>query len=152
MIYLAADKHGYKAIKYAEEFLKANKISFVNFGVKERTDAKGVKALKDMKLEDMIPPVVEKVLKNKSLAILSCGTGVGVEVGANKFSGIRACLATSPKIAEWSKIYDNCNVLCLVGWNCTKKQINSILKSWFKAEYDGDKQRLKMFKTFNEWH
>ncbi len=145
MIYIAADKHGYKVIKMVEQFLKSNELNYQNLGV---TSSK-----KDMKLEDMIPKVVKNVRKSKSnKAILSCGTGVGVEVGANKFSGVRACLATSPRIAEWSRVYDDCNVLCLVGWNSNKKEVNRILKTWFDAKYDGDKQRLKMFKTFNKWH
>ena len=144
MIYIAADKHGHKAIKFAEEFLIRNKIEYQNLGV---TNAK-----EDMRLEDMIPPVIHGVLQSKSnMAIFSCGTGIGVEVGANKFSGIRACLATDKKIAEWSRVYDNCNVLCLVGWNCARKKVHAILKSWFKAKYDGDKGRLKMFKAFNKW-
>lgn len=145
MIYIAADKHGYKVIKMTEEFLKLNRIDYKNLGVASNKE--------DMKLEDMIPKVVKNVRKNKSnKAILSCGTGIGVDVGANKFSGIRACLATSTKIAEWSRIYDDCNVLCLVGWNRNKKEVNRILKAWFNAKYDGSKQRLKMFKAFNKWH
>src|SRR3989344_6472272 len=132
MIYIASDRHGFKTIKHAEEFLKKNKIEYENLGVKNDKE--------DIKLEDMIPKVVKKVLKENSLAILSCGTGIGVEVGANKFSGIRACLATSAQMAKWSKIYDNCNVLCLVGWNCTKKNVHAILKSWLSSKYDEDKQ------------
>jgi len=144
MIYIAADKHGYKAISFVIRYLEKNKIKYLNLGVKTPSE--------NIKLEDMIPLVVKKVLKNNNIAILSCGTGIGVEVGVNKFSGIRACLATNAKIAEWSKMYDKCNVLCLASWGSTQKQVNSILKSWLKTKYDGDKGRLKMFKTFNTWH
>lgn len=145
MIYIAADRHGYKAIKFAVEFLKKNKIEYENLGV--------TNAAQDLKLEHMIPEVVKKVKNsNTNKAILSCGTGVGVEVGTNKFSGIRACLAANAQIAKWSRIYDDCNVLCLAGWKCTKKQIHSILKAWFSSSYDGDQARLQMFKEFNKWH
>jgi ribose 5-phosphate isomerase B len=145
MIYLAADKHGYQAIKFVMEYLEKKKLDYVNLGIKS--------ALEDIKLEEMIPPVVKQVLaKDDSVAILSCGTGIGVEVGANKFSGIRACLATDEQIAEWSKIYDKCNVLCLIGWNSEQHKVNSILEAWFKAEYDGDKDRLKMFEAFDRWN
>ena len=145
MIYIAADKHGYKSIQFVENFLKKNKIAYQNLGVASDKE--------DMKLEDLIPKVVEHVRKNKeNKAILSCGTGIGVEVGANKFSGIRACLATNAQIAKWSRIYDGCNVVCLVGWKTTKKEIGKILKAWFEAEYDGSEKRLKMFEVFNTWH
>jgi len=145
MIYIAGDKHGFAAIKAVEDYLKSRGVDYLNLGVKTKDE--------DLPLEAMIPRVIKKVLENDdNLGILSCGTGVGVEVGANKFSGIRACLATDEKIAKWSRIYDNCNILCLVGWDCKKENIFKILDSWFSAEYDGDKKRLKMFKKFNNWH
>lgn len=145
MIFIAGDKHGYKAIQIIEDYLQLNKIEYLNVGV--TTDEE------DVKLEDLIPKITRRVLSDKNnLGIFTCGTGIGVEVGANKFSGIRACLATNEKIAEWAKVYDKCNVLCLVGWEPDKVNIHKILDSFFKAEYDGSEKRLKMFDEFNKWH
>lgn len=145
MIYIAGDKHSFDAMKVVEEYLKSHNLQYTDFGVKSATE--------DMKLEDMIPRITAKVLESKNnLGILSCGTGIGVEVGANKFSGIRASLATDEKIAEWSKVYDDCNILCLVGWGAERSRVNKILDAWFSAKYDGDKDRLKMFEAFNKWH
>ncbi len=145
MIYIAGDKHGYKAIQFVESYLRSHNVPYQNLGVNDVTE--------DMPLEAMIPNVVKKVKENNdNKAILSCGTGVGVEVGANKFSGIRACLATNAKIAEYSIVYDRCNMLCLVGWEVTQKQVNEILNAWFAAQYDGNEKRLKMMKAFDTWH
>lgn len=144
MIYVAGDKHGYIAIQFVIEYLKEHKIEYINLGVASLSE--------DMKLEDMIPPVVKEVLGSNSTGILSCGTGIGVEVGINKFNGIRACLANDKQIAEWAKVYDKCNVLCLVGWNSDKQLVYAILDSWFSAKYDGNEARLKMFDCFDKWH
>lgn len=145
MIYIAGDKHGYSAIEFVIEYLNEHEIEYVNLGVTSLSE--------DMKLEDMIPPVVKKVLDDDSnIGILSCGTGIGIEVGVNKFSGIRACLADNKQIAEWARVYDKCNVLCLVGWNSDRQRVYEILDSWFSARYDGDEARLEMFDRFNEWH
>lgn len=145
MIFIAADKHGYKTITFVEDYLKSKGMKYMNLGVKNESE--------NIKLEDMIPNIVKKViLDENNKGILSCGTGVGVEVGANKFSGIRACLATNEKIAEWSVIYDKCNILCLTGWNNNKDRIYKILDKWFASKYDGDKQRLRMMDIFNTWH
>src|SRR5258708_1010630 len=130
---------------YVENFLRSQHIEYENLGVKQENE--------DMKLEDMIPKVVSQVKeKEENKGILSCGSGVGVEVGANKFSGIRACLATNEKIAKWSRIYDNCNVLCLVGWESNKETVGKILTAWLKTEYDGSEKRLKMMDVFDTWH
>jgi len=145
MIYIAGDKHGYGTTQYVAEFLKSQNIPFVNLGVQNEGE--------DMKLQDLIPKVVEELKKDSNnKAILSCGTGVGIEVGANKFAGIRAVLATEEKVAEWSRVYDNCNVLCLVGWEADKDKIEKIVEAWLKAEYDGNEGRLEMLKTFDTWH
>ena len=145
MIYIAGDKHGFKAIKILEDYLKSHKLEYENLGVKSDSE--------DMKLEDIIPKVAKKVLKStKNEGILSCGTGVGVDVGANKFGGIRSCLVTNEKFAEWARVYDNCNVLCLSGWEVDQKNLYKILDSWFKAKYDGNRDRLRMFEEFNKWH
>lgn len=143
MIYVAGDMHGFKAISFAIEYLNEHGLAYENIGVK--------KSGEDMPLETMIPIVSDRV-KLGNTAIISCGTGVGVEVGINKFAGIRAALATNPQIAAWAKEKDNCNVLCLVGWQVTKEDVYNILDAWFHATYDGSKKRLAMIETFDLWH
>jgi ribose 5-phosphate isomerase B len=144
MIYIAGDNNSYNIIQNLEKYFKLKNLDYVNLGVKGSNE--------DMKLEEFIPDVVTEVLKNENnLGILSCGTGVGVEVGANKFKGIRACLATDEKIAEWSVVYDKCNVLCLAGWGAEEDKVIKIVKTWLNSEYDGDINRLKMFEVFDSW-
>lgn len=145
MIYIAGDKHGWQAISLVVAYLTERGVAYENIGVKQ-ADA-------DIALEEMLPPIAEKVRSAPAnSAIVSCGTGVGVEVGINKFAGIRAALATSPQIAAWAKEKDMCNVLCLVGWQATKETIYAILDAWFAAKYDGDEKRLAMIQTFDTWH
>ena len=135
-MYVACDKHGKKAISYVIEYLEQQHQSYENFFGP---------------LETILPRVATGV-KNGHRAIVSCGTGIGAEVGLNKFSGIRAVLASSPQIATWSVEKDNCNVLCLVGWEATEESINAILDAWFSAKYDGNEKRLKMIEVFDTWH
>jgi len=144
MIYLAADWHGYKTMKYVMEYLDNIDTKYTNLWA---TSADAV-----VTLQDMIPAVADKITDDTALGILSCGTGVWVEVGANKFGHIRACLATEPKIATWGVAYDKCNILCLPGWETSQGQIHAILDAWFSAEYDGSERRLKMFEVFSGWH
>ena len=144
MIFIAGDKHGFSAIQYVISYLTDNNIAFKNLGVLNG-DA-------DEKLENFLPKIASNVLSNHgNSGIVSCGAGIGVEVGINKFKGIRACLANQPKIAKWGKIYDMCNVLCIPGWEINKETIYSILDEWFSNSYDGNVDRLKMFKAFDSW-
>lgn len=143
MMYIAGDKHGWRAMGFVMEYLDAHGVAYTNLGVKNADE--------DMPLEIMLPPIARKVKLGDS-AIVSCGTGVGVEVGINKFSGIRAVLAVNSQIATWAVEKDKCNVLCLIGWQVTKESVGEILDAWFQAKYDGNEKRLKMMSVFDTWH
>jgi len=145
MYYLATDKHGLNVSLYVTEYFQEKSIQFTNLGIHSEGE--------DIRLEDMIPPFVDKIRESESnRGILICGTGIGVEIGANKFASIRACLATTPQIAQWASEYDTCNVLCLVGWDDDKEKVFALLDAWINTSYDGDEGRLKMFEAFDTWH
>lgn len=145
MIYLAGDKHGWNAISIVMEYLDARGLAYENLGVTRDGE--------DVPLEVMLPVVAEKVRRAAdNTAIVSCGTGVGVEVGINKFAGIRAALASNPQIASWAVEKDKCNVLCLVGWQAERQTVMHILDAWFSARYDGSTKRLAMIHAFDTWH
>lgn len=145
MIYLGGDKYGYKTISIVKDYLSKQNKKYTDLGVQTNTA--------ETAIEDIIFNVANGVRKDTTnIGILSCGTGVGVEVGVNKFSGIRGCLATNKTIAKYAKEKDKCNVLCLVGWHPNKKIIWGILDTWFNSHYDGSEKRLKMFETFDTWH
>lgn len=145
MVYIGADKHGLETVKAVIAYLNEKKIPFKNLGAASPNE--------DMKLEDLIPPVVNGIRENKeNKGVLICGTGVGVVVGANKFAGIRAILGNDEKIVEWSRQYDDCNILCLAGWDVESEKVGKLLNTFLNTHYDGDTNRLSMIKTFDTWH
>ena len=48
-----------------------------------------------------------------ALGILCCGSGVGMAIGANRFTGVRAVVAHDLLTARLSREHNDCNVLCL---------------------------------------
>lgn len=66
------------------------------------------------------PDVAEEVCREVTegradLAILVCGTGIGISIAANKCRGIRAALCTDCYMAKYTRLHNNANVLCLGG-------------------------------------
>lgn len=47
------------------------------------------------------------------LAILCCGTGIGMSMAANKLRGIRAACCSDTFSAKFTRLHNNANVLCL---------------------------------------
>lgn len=135
---VAGDKYGLEHIARIKHQLESDGHTVEDFG--------GAEA----QLEEMIPAVVAAV-KAGARGILVCGTGIGVEIGANRFKGVRATLATNPEMAEWSRQYDNTNVLCLSAWATKEDEVEPILEAWLESDYDGSEKRLAMLKTFDTW-
>ena len=48
-----------------------------------------------------------------ALAVLICGTGIGMSLAANKIRGIRAACCSEPYSAEMTRRHNDANVLCL---------------------------------------
>jgi ribose 5-phosphate isomerase B len=145
MIYVAGDHHAEPTLARIRAFLSAAGHDFREFGFQ------GGK-VPTAKLQDFIPQLARAVQsQGGATGILVCGTGAGVEIGANRFHGIRASLCSSPKHAEWARTYDDANVLCLASWALEEMQLEEILNCWFRTEYDGDEARRNMFRTFDSW-
>ncbi len=142
MLYIAGDHYAVELMKKVERYFNSLGIDYLNLGSSSADE--------QMALQEIIPGVVENVRRQPgSTGILSCGTGAGVEIGANRFRGIRACLCSQPEQARNARVYDNANVLCLGSWIIENPE--PILEAWLGSEFDGDELRAKMLKDFDSW-
>ena len=145
MIYLAADHFGVELKAVVANWLRTQGLTAEEFGSKNSEDI--------CSIADFIPKVTAKVLQSPdNRGIMICGTGVGVDIGANRFKGIRSAFASSPKIAEWSRTYDNANVLCLSGWEFERENVEAILDKWFNTPFsDPDGSKNKFLSAMDTW-
>ena len=70
------------------------------------------------------------------VGILICGTGVGMSIVANRFSGVRAVLAHNDLSAINSRKHNNANVLCLGSWLSTTSEMIRLTDLWLNAEWE----------------
>lgn len=76
--------------------------------------------------------------RNKEVrGILLCGSGVGVDIVANKLKGIRSALIFDSKQAYLSRNDDDANVLSLAADFLTEDQAKKILEVWLTAPFSG---------------
>ena len=98
------------------------------------------------------PDIAEDVCKNNllktpdSLAILICGTGIGISIAANKINGIRAALCLNDNMAKLARQHNNANVLCLGGRILDKELAISIINSFLGSEFDGGRHQNRIDK------
>ena len=87
------------------EYLKEKGIEYADLGVGE-----GEKC----DYPDKAQEVCAKVISGEcDLAVLICGTGIGMSMAANKIKGIRAACCSDYFSAKFTRAHNDANVLCI---------------------------------------
>ena len=88
--------------------------------------------------------------KEADLGILLCGSGIGMAIAANRFTGIYAGLCFSKTIARMAREHDNVNILVLPSDFVSPDESLEIIKSWLHASFKGGRyqERLDLVDNF----
>lgn len=80
------------------------------------------------------------------LAILLCGSGIGMAIAANRYPHIQAGVAWNREVARLARAHDNVNVLVIPSDFVANEQVMHIVESWLYAEFLGGRyaERLEM--------
>lgn len=76
--------------------------------------------------------------------VLTCGTGVGISLAANKVHGIRACVCSDPYTARLSKQHNNTNIIAFGARVIGVETAKMILDEWLNAEYEGGRHQTRI--------
>ena len=79
--------------------------------------------------------------------ILLCGTGIGMSMVANKFTGIRAALCQEIFTARMSREHNDANVLCMGSRVVGLGLASEVVREWLTTEFAGGRhqRRIDMF-------
>ena len=144
MIALGADHGGFKLKEEIKKYLDENDIKYKDFGTfsEERTDYPiyGEKAIRAVQSKEC------------DKAILVCGTGFGMSIVANKFTGIRCASCWNEEVAKLLKAHNNANAIALPGRFINISQAVVILRAWLGTEFMGGvhEERLQMIKELED--
>ena len=69
--------------------------------------------------------------------VLICGTGIGMAVTANKFSGVRAAPCNDEVTAEISRRHNDLNVLCLSADMLSPRTVERMVEVWLTTPFEG---------------
>ena len=84
--------------------------------------------------------------KRADMAILACGTGIGMSITANKISGIRAALCHDELSAQISRHHNDANVLCVSGDLIGDVLLRKIVEVWLSTEFSGGRHQRRVDK------
>jgi ribose 5-phosphate isomerase B len=79
-------------------------------------------------------------------AILTCGTGIGMSIAANKIPGIRAALCHDELSAQISRDHNDANVLCISGDLIGEVLLRKIVEVWLSTEFSKGRHQRRVDK------
>jgi ribose 5-phosphate isomerase B len=87
--------------------------------------------------------------QNSERGILICGTGIGMQITANKFPGVRAAVCHDEIEAEMSRRHNDTNVLCLPGNLVGERRVDNLVRTWLGTEFEGGRHARRIEKITN---
>lgn len=144
LIYLGSDHRGFQLKEYIKALLK-------NMGY-EVSDVGAFRYDTNDDYPDFASLVAERVSRDheNSRGILICGSGVGMDVVANKFPMIRAALVANPDQAFDSRNDDDANILCLASNYADAEIIKKIVMSWLKTPFSREERHRRRINKIHE--
>jgi len=76
----------------------------------------------------------EMVVRDSCKGILICGTGTGMSIVANRFSKIRAALATDHATAYLAREHNDANVMVLGQWRTPIDATDAMVRAFMETE------------------
>ncbi len=89
---------------------------------------------------------VEVASKRADLGILICGTGIGMEIAANKVKGIRAANCVNTTMAHYTRNHNDANILCIGARIVGLALALEIVDAFLSAQFEGGRHQKRVDK------
>lgn len=144
VIYFGADHRGFHLKEALRVFLKEQGYETVDMGNLQYNE------------EDDYPDFAAAVAKEVGLdperrrGVLICGSGVGVDVVANKFGNVRSALALSADQAYEARHADNANVLSLAADFISEGEAKKTVQMFLETPFGKDERFRRRLEKANQ--
>ena len=100
---------------------------------------------------DFAHPLAQAVSNGEAKrGVLLCGSGIGMDIVANRYPHVRAGLAWNPEIAELSRKHNDTNVLVLPSRFMSEDDAVRSLRTWLQTEFEGGRHGRRVEKIDRE--
>jgi len=136
-IFIASDHAGYELKESIKIYLGKKKIKYNDLGPEDdgRVD-----------YPDYAHKVAKKVKTNKdNVGILVCGSGMGMNITANRHKNIRAAQCFNLKSTKLSRLHNDANIITLGSRLLTKNNALKCVSTFLNTKFEGGRhiKRIK---------
>ena len=137
-IFISSDHAGYNLKEIIKIFLSKKKINYIDLG--PRNDA-------SVDYPDYAHKLAKSVAKNKNFkGILVCGSGMGMNIAANRHKNIRAAQCYNAKSTKLSRLHNDANIITLGSRLLTKKNALNCVSIFFNTKFEGGRHSKRIKK------
>jgi len=138
-IFISSDHAGYKLKEAIKLHLTKKKLSFQDMG-----------PYNDNRVDypDFAHKVARRVkLKKNNFGILVCGSGMGMNIAANRHKNIRAAQCFNLKSTKLSRLHNDANIITLGSRLLSKKNALSCVGVFLNTKFEGGRHSKRIKKV-----
>jgi ribose 5-phosphate isomerase B len=137
-IAIGADHAGFHAKELVKNFLAAQGYEI---------DDVGTTSEESVDYPDFARQVAERVAAGRAqIGILTCGTGIGMAITANKVPGVRAAVAHDIMTAHLAREHNDANVLTFGGRLLPDDQVIAVVREFLNTSFAGGRHQRRVDK------
>ena len=136
-VLLASDHAGFKLKELIKKHLIRKRKKVLDLGTKNYNS---------VDYPDFAHRLSRKIKKNNQLGILVCGSGIGMDMSANKHKNIRAALCYDSKSTKLSRQHNNANVMAIGARLIKKKVALKCVNIFIKTKFEGGRHLRRVKK------
>ena len=141
MIAIGCDHGGFELKNVIVDYLKSEGYDFIDLGTYDTNS---------IDYPDIAHKVCTSVTNGDAkLGILVCGTGIGMNMAANKHKGIRAAQCSDTFSAKMTRQHNDANVLTLGGRVIGPELAKDIVKEFLTNEFQGGRHQTRVDKMMS---
>jgi len=137
-IFIASDHAGYKLKESIKIYLDKKKIKYSDLGPED-----------DGRIDypDYAHKVAKKVKTGKNkVGILVCGSGMGMNIAANRHKNIRAAQCFNLKSTKLSRLHNDANIITLGSRLLTKNIALKCVSTFLNTKFEGGRHTKRIKK------
>ena len=137
-IFISSDHAGYKLKEAIKLHLAKKKLSFQDMGPNS-----------DIRVDypDFAHKVAKRVKTNKNnIGILVCGSGMGMNIVANRHKNIRAAQCFNLKSTKLSRLHNDANIITLGSRLLYKKTAINCVSAFLNTKFEGGRHSKRIKK------
>jgi ribose 5-phosphate isomerase B len=135
---IASDHAGFQGKEAIKKLLAQMHIDFEDFGTHSE---------ESVDYPDYALRVGEAVAGGEAeRGILVCGSGIGMQIAANKVAGVRAALAWNEETSALARKHNNANVVAVGARTTPPADIEKIIRAFFATDFEGGRHQQRIEK------